>query len=373
MKNIYQHTECLTDEILIGYHKNELSPKEMNMVENHLIDCEMCRDVLDGIVEMQNIERLPIIVEQLNDKVDEKTSNRRKLIGFRQLKYIGLAASIVILVGISIFLGGELNKSEEVAMCDNVEKQISDFENNKIYNEEIEDEKTNAEQKDIYEKETELKEDNKIEDIIEIVEDDEIIENDMAFDFEEGDELQMENIEQNENYKKNTDDNLQLDRVEETQSVTDDAVATGISRTEDLDESIYEEELMAIPTESSTVARKQKENNLWNNGGNIWTKRKAKKSEAQAPIMEDFTNTSNLIYTARNFQELGDYSNSIIYYDRILEDKNDPYYYEAKYNKAKILIKENKNDEALIILKELSEEQNNFQDSAKVLIKKISN
>jgi len=375
MKNIYQHTECLTDKILIGYHKNELSPKEMNMVENHLIDCEVCRDVLDGISEMQNIDKLPIIVKNLNGKIDEKTSNRRKLIGFRQLKYIGLAASIIILVGLSIFLGGELKKSQEMAMCDNIEETIAGFENNKIYKEkfkeELKKEPTKKESKDINTKEKELKKDKKVEDIIEIVENSEFIESDIDFEFEENDEEQIDVITQNENYKKLADDELQLDIIEETEIVSE-SVSNSVSRTKIDDSYLNEDEIAIAPTQNSTIYRKEKKSNSWN-GRNIWTNNKTKKSEVQTPVMTDFTNTSDLVYTARNYQDLGDYSNSIIYYDIILENKNDPYYYEAKYNKAKILIEENKNNEALTILKELSEEKNNFQDSAKVLILKISN
>ncbi len=376
MKNIYQHTECLTDKMLIGYHKNELLPKEMNMVENHLIDCEMCRDVLDGISEMKNIDKLPIIVETLNQKIDEKTSNRRKLIGFRKLKYIGLAASIIILVGLSIFLGGELKKSQEMAMCDNIEQTKTDFENNKIYKEkfkeELKKEPTEKKSKNTDVKKIELKKDKKVEDIIEIVEDNEVIESDVDFEFEKNNDELIEEVSLNEKDKKLADDELQLDIIEEADIVSGESVAKGVSRTNVEEVYMNEEEIAVSPPQNSTIARKEKNNNSWN-GRNIWTKKDTKKSEAQAPVMEDFTNTSDLIYTARNYQELGDYSNSIIYYDIILENKNDPYYYEAKYNKAKILIEENKNDEALTILKELSEEKNNFQDSAKVLIKKISN
>ncbi len=382
MKNIYQHTDCLTDETIISYQKDELSQKERNRVENHLLDCEMCQDVLNGAAEMKNIDELPIIIETLNDKINEKTTNRRKLIGFRQLKYIGLAASIVILVGLSIFLGRELKNSQNMAMSENVEFSKLDFENKKSYDKTAPSE-LNKEEEIVtdtnLEQVKELIDSKGISDVVEIIEDDLNSESDIVFDNENIDEEDFDEDINEENLNKNTEEET-LERTTENQNkrkmrtedvnfgtVTEAEIVTGDVA---LDHVVVMEESMPTIVEDENISHKEKGNNLWN-GKNVWTKNKTKKADTQATIINDFTNSSTLVYTARNYQEVGDYSNSMVYYDKILEDKNDPYYYEAKYNKAKILIEENKNDEALVILKELSKEKNNYQDSAKVLIKKI--
>ena len=47
--NIFQHTDCLSEETLLNYLSDKLSDAEKHEAEKHLIDCEMCSDAAEGL------------------------------------------------------------------------------------------------------------------------------------------------------------------------------------------------------------------------------------------------------------------------------------------------------------------------------------
>lgn len=48
MKPIFQIHQCLSEGDIQGYLGNRLSPEERHRVENHLLDCPLCTDALEG-------------------------------------------------------------------------------------------------------------------------------------------------------------------------------------------------------------------------------------------------------------------------------------------------------------------------------------
>ncbi len=398
MKNIFQNTECLPDTILESYVENNLSSNECNKVETHLLHCDICQDMVDGLSEMSNTKNLNQIVESLNTKIDKKINNKRRSIGYKQVKYIGLVASIVILIGISIFMGKHMYNNQQMAMVENIEESDKQIINNKKLeqNEKIEknniiEETTSIDNNEIIEN---LKKEQIIEDIIvevendavEIVDifDDEIEEKKsnkditLDADFETAPTIEDTNkkvVEESTNLKrlnKNSKDDISKGDglPSEIYNVANsEGYVNGLSV--ETRSSVNEEETQMLDQNVAIVNKKK-------NRKAFWQKSKSKKQEMTTKTAASFVSEekdvnvySDPIYTARNYQQLGDYSNSIIYYNQILENKNDPYYYEAKFNKAKILVEEEKQNEALDILNELAQEKNIYQDSAKVLILKL--
>lgn len=61
MKANWQHithkSACFTEDRLLAYLQGKLTHRESFEVENHLADCEMCSDVLDGLMQLNGDER----------------------------------------------------------------------------------------------------------------------------------------------------------------------------------------------------------------------------------------------------------------------------------------------------------------------------
>lgn len=53
MKPIFQIHQCLSEENIKGYLTNRLSEEERFRVENHLLDCPLCSDAVDGYAAME--------------------------------------------------------------------------------------------------------------------------------------------------------------------------------------------------------------------------------------------------------------------------------------------------------------------------------
>ncbi|PLX02063.1 MAG: hypothetical protein C0594_12295, partial [Marinilabiliales bacterium] len=49
LKYIFEKTDCVSTEMLLKYHRGELSNAEKHRVERHLLTCNACSDELEGI------------------------------------------------------------------------------------------------------------------------------------------------------------------------------------------------------------------------------------------------------------------------------------------------------------------------------------
>lgn len=93
--NIFNTTNCLNRDQMLGYLRNELAPFEKHLVEKHLVDCDLCNDALEGFSLISN----PDFIDQTVMAVKEITPVRKikTQVSFR----IWLAAASVILIIIS--------------------------------------------------------------------------------------------------------------------------------------------------------------------------------------------------------------------------------------------------------------------------------
>lgn len=62
-------SECLSEEILCDYLKSNLSDRERNSIERHLIYCPFCQDILISTVELELEEK------RVKEKVKEKATD----------------------------------------------------------------------------------------------------------------------------------------------------------------------------------------------------------------------------------------------------------------------------------------------------------
>lgn len=94
---IFEKTSCVSQEILQDYIDRNLSKEKAHYVEKHLIDCEMCRDEMEGMRLMSDVNRT-IVLSRLSKKIDnfdQETKTR-----FTWLKVAGVAAIVVL--GLSV-------------------------------------------------------------------------------------------------------------------------------------------------------------------------------------------------------------------------------------------------------------------------------
>src|SRR5688572_25372468 len=48
-KSIFNETGCIRRDLLIGYKNQTLSPEQKHEVEEHLVDCALCNEALEGL------------------------------------------------------------------------------------------------------------------------------------------------------------------------------------------------------------------------------------------------------------------------------------------------------------------------------------
>lgn len=132
---IFNISGCLTEDALIKYVKGQCNSEISRQIELHLTDCPLCSEAVEGLMEMKEPEKTPIILEETFQHLfgkQEKTKipiipitkpqNKRGL----KVLYYGIAASFLLLAG-SFFAIRYLamdNKSE-LSMLDSAEEGVS--------------------------------------------------------------------------------------------------------------------------------------------------------------------------------------------------------------------------------------------------------
>ena len=112
--NIFEHTDCLSEEMLTKYLSDKLSPAEKHEVEKHLIDCEMCSDAVEGLKMIADKNKISGITSELNKKIQQRVEAKEvKIIFIRQYRtQLAVAASIILVVGLVWFFRTNMQMKE---------------------------------------------------------------------------------------------------------------------------------------------------------------------------------------------------------------------------------------------------------------------
>lgn len=139
--DIFSRKNCPNEQKLIAYKKGLVQKKEQHEIENHLLDCESCSDFLEGYFLIKNDKNLNLIVNNLNKKINRKT---KKNISIKT--WAAMAAAFFVFVSVAFFMKSylfenktELNsiskkeivKKDKPLLADKVEKAKSLDENKK--------------------------------------------------------------------------------------------------------------------------------------------------------------------------------------------------------------------------------------------------
>jgi hypothetical protein len=108
--HILGNSPCPDIEELIQYSLGNTPEEKVFAIEDHLADCPVCSDLLDGIRATKNLESIGKaeleISERLQGTLFAKKGKSRFSVYFRRY---GIAASIVLLAGITALMHYELN------------------------------------------------------------------------------------------------------------------------------------------------------------------------------------------------------------------------------------------------------------------------
>lgn len=96
LHTIFSASGCPTHEQLRSYLDGSLPEEETYRVEAHLTDCEMCSDELEGLSMLSDPDRLPIIEEELENRITAKKVHIRSL---NPGRWVAAAAVIILFIG----------------------------------------------------------------------------------------------------------------------------------------------------------------------------------------------------------------------------------------------------------------------------------
>jgi hypothetical protein len=115
--NIFEHTDCISEEKLLKYISNTLSPAEKHEVEKHLIDCELCSDAVEGLQMISDKKKITRITAELNQKIEQRVEKKEvKVIFLKQYRTpLAVAASVILIVGLVWFFRSNMKEMDTVS------------------------------------------------------------------------------------------------------------------------------------------------------------------------------------------------------------------------------------------------------------------
>ena len=112
MKQIVPNDNCLTQEQILHYLRDEISPDETRAIDRHLSRCPMCSDAIEGamMLDSKDLEKAFLqskayILEKTNEEKLQKTALKVVRTPNRYLRYaLSAAASLAVLVVAALWI-----------------------------------------------------------------------------------------------------------------------------------------------------------------------------------------------------------------------------------------------------------------------------
>src|ERR1051325_571816 len=109
-KHIFlEHKDCIPKDVLIRYVNDQLDARERHRVEKHAIDCAMCSDAIEGLMEMKDRSQLKGIIDNLDRRVTAKEQSGPKILWMDTRVRVAAAAGAALLIGLVYFFNRNLN------------------------------------------------------------------------------------------------------------------------------------------------------------------------------------------------------------------------------------------------------------------------
>lgn len=89
---------CLTKEGIIYFLENDTDNSIQNKIEEHLQECELCRDSVSGYKKLNNSKKIDLANTSLNERfLASKKENKSKLLPTQQIINIATAAAVIVI------------------------------------------------------------------------------------------------------------------------------------------------------------------------------------------------------------------------------------------------------------------------------------
>jgi hypothetical protein len=107
---VFKTTSCLSRDQLVKYHQNQLTAVEKHAVEEHLIDCELCSEALEGIALLTSY----VIMDNTTEEVKRKYTSIAKSDKTKERPVSNViwyaAASVLLIAVLSWVLNNNVQK-----------------------------------------------------------------------------------------------------------------------------------------------------------------------------------------------------------------------------------------------------------------------
>lgn len=105
----------LSQELLLKYLNEELSKDEQHTIEQHLLEDEFDNDVVEGLQNFEEKQRLAFIVDGLNRDLKKRTKNKSAQRKRLQLApqwwlYFSVLILLIIIVLVYMYLHSTINR-----------------------------------------------------------------------------------------------------------------------------------------------------------------------------------------------------------------------------------------------------------------------
>lgn len=114
-RNLLNQSGCLNREAVLAWLENRLSPEEKVMIENHLQECILCREALEGY-EINDTSRIRAAFADINSTIQQHLLQQEKKGLSRKMKLSLAAAVLLMLIGVfSVFKFRQVEEPMEIA------------------------------------------------------------------------------------------------------------------------------------------------------------------------------------------------------------------------------------------------------------------
>ncbi len=388
VKYIFAATECPSVELLMMYNQQKLDRENLRNVELHLADCEICSDMVEGLLHANTLENLNQSVAEITNQIQHKISQKKSNpFSISQTTYYSIAASILVLLGVSfllIYLLGE-TKEDKLVTLPKPLPQLNEKEpiqsNPKLNNTDslsTESNKINS----LTNKENPKKEMNRTE---KVRHSESLVSTNSTKDSRGIDANLTSGKATFETTTFQAEDLVKDSELDETKSISD---LKKVSNTESgshdntisiqsVPSSVNTEKFIYKTLEPAVKNKQLKGDNtdliLLENGKIAFSKSNYfdAKENLSKFIYTNPENEEALYFLARSERMLKNYNNSNQYFNKLLLNKNSTFFEESEWQTALNLIDDKKDQEALLLLKKIASGKGKYAYAAAELLGEI--
>jgi hypothetical protein len=120
LNNMFGEGEDISQDMIILYYEGKLSPKDMHRVEKYLAEDEFSEEAMEGLSLLDNKQKLSPAILEINRRIYEKAkANKPKLLVLHPSVKYAIAATFLLLLGVAFFFNFFLKNLPEKDVAEN--------------------------------------------------------------------------------------------------------------------------------------------------------------------------------------------------------------------------------------------------------------